>query len=148
MRVHTWVASVAGVFFLSSCAPSVTADRGISREEAKLLHSTYYWNRSEGPFLNKGGALERLMDDTPRRMAQGGERSELHESSLVLALASVGDQEFSETLQTREPEIQEGVLEAIVGAWDYHHLTYPLTQGLAEEKGVRYLGWKPGDSVD
>ncbi len=136
MRTKAIILTAGMTSLLTSCTPA-PAEPGISSSEARVLKASYYWDKSYGPFRDQGDSLERLMDDTPRRMAGGGERSEGQMSALILALATVGDARFSRTLEARPPRIRREVLEAVSPAWEHDRLSYPLTRAMAAKAGIR-----------
>lgn len=122
---------------LVSCGTVPSAAPSISGPEAKALKGSFYWSRAQGPLTLGKEELSRLMSRSTIERLQYGEDGESHASALALALATLGDQDFSEVLSVQTPQVQRIVTRNIDGLWKRYGLSYPLTQGI--ESKVSHL---------
>ena len=78
---------------------------GISNAEMNALTENFYWKQEyEIPTYGQG-ELEKLMDRSADPTLDG-EYSEGQTTAILVALATVGDERFAETLATRSHEVQ------------------------------------------
>jgi hypothetical protein len=112
-----------------SCTTIPDSAPGINQAENAALISTYYWKPEFGVPVHDRGSLAALMDKSVDPELDG-ERAEGHSSSLVMALASTGDDFFASVLESRSEEVQKSVECFVSSAWTFNKLNYPRTQAI------------------
>jgi hypothetical protein len=103
------------------------APPGISPDEMQVLISVYYWQRD----LPAPNYTSEQLDQLLRASADptlDGERAESQASRVAVALASVGDERFSQALSHQPGSVKHAVAREIHYMWTEHHLHYPKTQ--------------------
>ena len=117
---------------LSSCASIKDGAPGISNAEMNALTENFYWKQEyEIPTYGQG-ELEKLMDRSADPTLDG-EYSEGQTTAILVALATVGDERFAETLATRSHEVQGAVLRSCRFMWRTYPLDHPKAQAIAAE---------------
>lgn len=127
-HVHIAVA-VSSTTALLGCATRDAAAPGVSAQEMQVLVSDYYWHA--GTPLPRytpeqlHGLLRRSADPT-----LDGANAEQQASRVAVALAVVGDEQFSHVLAQERPSVKRAVTREIRYLWTNHGLHYPKTEEL------------------
>ena len=136
---------------MASCAAVPDSAPGINQAENAALMTTYYWKPEFGVPTHDRDSLAALMDRSVDR-GLDGERGESHASSLIIALASSGDDFFASVLESRSEVVQKSVEHFVSSAWTFSKLKYPKTQAIYNknkeaEQAVPSDGHKPSSRV-
>jgi hypothetical protein len=119
------VVSVLNTF--SGCATQDVAAPGISSKEMNVLVSNYYYQVVPHEQRYTSEQLNELFraSDNP---TLDGEAAELQTARVAIALASVGDERFSQAFSHHSASIKQAVARNIEHMWTLYHLYYPKTQ--------------------
>ena len=119
------VVSVLNTF--SGCATQDVAAPGISSKEMNVLVSNYYYQVVPHEQRYTSEQLNELFraSDNP---TLDGEAAELQTARVAIALASVGDERFSQALSHHSASIKRAVARHIQHMWTLYHLHYPKTE--------------------
>jgi hypothetical protein len=119
--------AVASLAALAACVTHDGAAPRVSQQEMQVLVSDYYWHRN----LPLPHYSPEQLDQLLRASADptlDGERAESQASRVAVALASVGDDSFSQALSHQPASVKRAVAREIHYMWTQHHLHYPKTQ--------------------
>ena len=114
-----------------SCSTYTAAAPGISPAEERVLEASYYWHRGQKPFTYTPEQLDHLL----RRSADAtldGERAESQTSAVVWALATVGDDAFSQAVRRQSEAVKRAVGRDIEDLWRRYGLHYPKTESVLQ----------------
>ena len=126
-RILQATATSALTVVLPSCSSLPAAAPGFSRDETRVLVSTYYWQQGQKPFTYTSEQLDALL----RRSADpafDGEMAESATIALVCALAAVGDDIFSQALTRHSEAVKRAVARDVSYLWTHFKLHYPKTE--------------------
>ena len=117
---------------MAGCA-SIAPDAapGLNSREQEELARSYYWTFGSEVSEYSDEDLVALMEGA-LRPGMDGAVSEGYMSSLMVALAAVGDLRFAQILAQRSPLVQRKVARYVESAWSFSGLTYPHTRELCE----------------
>src|SRR5215471_5361902 len=97
---------------------------GISPDEMQVLISVYYWQRDLQAPKYTSEQLDRLLHASADPMLDG-ERAESQASRVAVALASMGDDRFSQALSRQSASVKRAVAREIHYMWTRYHMHYP-----------------------
>ena len=121
LLVVTGSVALAGNPTLDPAAP------GISPDEIQVLTSVYYWQRELHAPKYTLEQLDRLLRASADPTLDG-ERAESQASRVAVALASVGDDRFSQALSPQGASVKRAVAGFIHYMWTQYHMHYPKTE--------------------
>jgi hypothetical protein len=130
-RVFQLVIVATLPMLLAGCSTYTAAARGIGPEEQRVLVAHYYWSADSAlPSYTSEqlGALLRASADP----TLDGEAAEAQMSKVVVALASVGDDRFSQALAQQPDGVKRAVARHVSDLWRRYGLRYPETQDLLQ----------------
>jgi hypothetical protein len=131
-NLYAFGAMIVGI--ISGCRTiDHCSEPGIQPQEETVLVSAYYWRRGIDPSSFSDKDIHILFTRSMETAFDDGERSEGQASTLILALASAGDQRFSSLLSREVPEVREATLKHMRSLWTHPNLCYPQTQALARK---------------
>lgn len=124
---------LASAFIFPGCTvfDPPAARPGISHREAGVLTKYYYWR----PPYPVPSYTEEALDALLFRSADptlDGEYAEGQMSTVVIALAVIGDEKFAAALSRQSPEVLRAVSHDISYLWTKFELSYPRTQALLQ----------------
>jgi len=120
---------VTGCVALAGNPRDDPAAPGISPKEMQVLISVYYWQRDMPAPKYTSEELDRLLRASADPTLDG-ERAESQASRVAVALASVGDDRFSQALSRQLASVKRGVAREIRYLRTNHGLYYPKTEAL------------------
>ena len=113
------------------CATHTAAAPGINAQEMQVLVDNYYWNRNQAAPSYTSEQLNRLLRASADPTADGA-RAEMQASRVAVALASVGDDTFSQALVRQSASVKHAVAREIVSLWSRYGLHYPKTRAVLQ----------------
>ena len=93
----------------------------------QVLISVYYWQRDLPAPKYTSEQLDLLLRTSADPTLDGG-RAESQASRVAVALASVGDDRFSQALSRQPGNLQRAVAREIHYLWTRYHMHYPKTE--------------------
>jgi len=126
-RFFLYPVAVSILSALAGCATQDVAAPGISPKEMNVLVSSYYYQVVPHEPRYTSEQLDELFraSDNP---TLDGEAAELQTARVTIALASVGDERFSQALSRHSARIKRAVARDIQHMWTLYHLHYPKTE--------------------
>jgi len=126
-RIAKSLLVVTGSVALAGKPTHDPAAPGISPDEMQVLISVYYWQRDLHAPKYTSEQLDRLLRASADPTLDG-ERAESQASRVAVALASVGDDRFSEALSRHPASVKRAVARDIHYMWKRYHMHYPKTE--------------------
>jgi len=126
-RIAKSVLVVNGCVALAGNPTDDPAAPGISPGEMQVLISVYYWQRDLPAPKYTSEQLDRLLRASADPTLDG-ERAESQASRVAVALASVGDDRFSQALSRQPASVKRAVAREIHYMWTRYHMHYPKTE--------------------
>ena len=126
-RIAKFLLVVTGSVALAGNPTLDPAAPGISRDELQVLTSVYYWRRELHAPKYTSEQLDRLLRASADPTLDG-ERAESQASRVAVALASVGDDRFSQALSPQGASVKRAVAGFIHYMWTQYHMHYPKTE--------------------
>gem|GEM_PF-6220518 len=130
-RIANFVLVVTSSVALAGKPTPDPAAPSISPDEMHVLISVYYWRRDLHPPNYTSKQLDRLLRGSADPTLDG-ERAESQASSVAVALASVGDDRFSQALSCQPASVKRAVAREIHYMWTRYHMHYPKTERLLQ----------------
>ena len=96
-----------------------------------MLVSDYYWKRDSRAPTYSAAQLDALLRASADPTLDGA-RAEMQASRVVVALASIGDDLFSQALMRQSTPVKRAVAREIVYLWSRDGLHYPKTQAVLQ----------------
>ena len=94
-----------------------------------MLVSDYYWHAGTPPPRYTSEQLDALLRRSADPTLDGG-NAEQQASRVAVALAAVGDDQFSQILAYQHPNVKRAVAREVRYLWTNHGLHYPKTEAL------------------
>ena len=126
-RIAKSLLVVTGSVALAGKPTQDPAASGISPDEMQVLISVYYWQRDLHAPKYTSEQLDRLLRASADPTLDG-ERAESQASRVAVALASVGDDRFSQALSPQGASVKRAVAGFIHYMWTQYHMHYPKTE--------------------
>jgi len=126
-RIAKFLLVVTGSVALAGNPTLDPAAPGISRDELQVLTSVYYWRRELHAPKYTSEQLDRLLRASADPTLDG-ERAESQASRVAVALASLGDDRFSQALSPLGASVKRAVAGFIHYMWTQYHMHYPKTE--------------------
>jgi hypothetical protein len=95
----------------------------------QVLVSDYYWHAGTPPPRYTSEQLDALLRRSADPTLDGG-NAEQQASRVAVALAAVGDDQFSQILAYQHPNVKRAVAREVRYLWTNHGLHYPKTEAL------------------
>jgi hypothetical protein len=128
IRDISMVLAAAMVIGMVGCATSIPASApGIQPTEQAVLVRDFYWQPKEMERTISDAQIHELFAKAGNDDLDG-ENAEGLTSALAFAIASTGDQHFSELLARESQETQRRVIREIRCLWEADSLSYPHTE--------------------
>ena len=118
---------VTGCVALAGNPTDDPAAPDISPDEMQVLISVYYWQRDLPTPKYTSEQLDRLLRASADPTLDG-ERAESQASRVAVAVASVGDDRFSQALSRQPASVKRAVARDIHYMWTRYHMHYPKTE--------------------
>ena len=116
---------------LVSCTTYTDAGPRISQAERHVLVTDYYWRPDAPPRAYTEAQLDALLRASADPTLDG-EDAEAQTSRVVLALASVGDEAFAQSVANQPESVRRVIARDVAPLWRRYGLHYPRTQSVLQ----------------